>query len=129
MRVPTEQQYDRLRILGAGAMVLVPSRREWEPLMRHGWVTGVLEDNGARFLPPLRITPVGLIALAAAVERYGLPDVVRQPRQVDEPAFLAKLRRDLDEAKLERDAARLQAHTATMLLRQIKRMVGPLEAA
>jgi hypothetical protein len=129
VRVPTEQQYRRLRLLGSGALLLVPSRREWEPLLRHGWVAGVMEDNGSRFLPPLRITPAGLVALAAAVERYGLPEIGGKPQQLDEPPFIAKLRKELDEAKADRDRAQLEAQASKTLLIQVKRMLGPLEAA
>lgn len=126
MRVPTPKQYARLRTLASGHMVLVPGRREWGPLVAHGWVAGVIEDNGARFLPPLRITPAGLIALAAAVERHGLPEISGSGhhRQLDEPAFLAKLRRDLDEARAQRDEARRQAAAVNYRLARIGRAVG-----
>lgn len=129
MRVPTEQQYQRLRMLGSGSLLLVPSRREWEPLLRRGWVAGVIEDDGSRFLPPLRITPAGLIALAAAVERYGPPEIIGTPRQLHEPPFIAKLRKDLDEARADRDRAQLEAHVTKTLLLQIKRMLARLETA
>jgi hypothetical protein len=70
MRVPTENQYAKLRCLGSGAAGLSWGKRDTEQLLRHGWVT-------AEWKPPyyqwVRITADGLHALARAVERYGLP--------------------------------------------------------
>lgn len=125
--VPTEQQYARLRLLADGSMLLVPSRREWGGLVRRGWVAGVCEDSGARFLPPLRITPAGLIALAAAVERYGhleLDGEHQTHTQLREPAFVRKLRDDLDTARRERDQARRDAHRANHLVSRARRVLA-----
>lgn len=69
-RVPTSRQYDLLRVLGGGAAIVTASRRDTEPLLRRGWVDAERRDSGYAFV---RITPDGLRALAAAVERYGLP--------------------------------------------------------
>ena len=69
-RTPTEKQYQRMRPLGDGAAGLSRSKRDIDPLLRHGWVT-------AEWRPPyyqmVRLTPDGLRALADAVERYGWP--------------------------------------------------------
>ena len=74
-RVPTEKQYRTLRNLGSGAAGLSWGKRDTEPFLRRGWVV-------AEWKPPyyqwVRITPDGLRALAAAVERYGLPDIGHQ---------------------------------------------------
>ena len=76
---PTEKQYDRLRAVGNGCVVVTPGRRDWEPLLRRGWVQPAWgSDDSSRFLPPLQITPTGLHALADAVERYGLPSPRRE---------------------------------------------------
>lgn len=125
VKVPSEKQYGRLLILGAGAAVIAPGRRHWETLVRNGWVTSSLEDDGTgHYLPPLRITPAGLTALAEAVERYGLPELGGPVERLDEPAFIGRLHEELDEARKERDAARLEAHRATCLVRQIRRIVS-----
>lgn len=122
-RTPTLRQYERLRILGSGGMVLAPRRREWQPLLRHGWVAAAHDDDAtSRLLPPLRITPAGLIALAAAVQRHGHPDI--DTPHPGEPAFLAKLRTDLDEARTARDRARVEARLATAKLERIRREVA-----
>jgi hypothetical protein len=72
MRTPTERQYKLLLAIGSGSAWLSATKRECGPLLRHGWVT-------AEWRPPyyqfVRITPEGLRALAAAVERYDLPDL------------------------------------------------------
>lgn len=76
MRTPTVKQGARLLVLGSGNIVLTPRRVDWAPLLRHGWVEhadGFGRAPSGGFLPPLRITPNGLRALAAAVERDGLP--------------------------------------------------------
>lgn len=71
MRVPTEKQYRWLLMLGSGHVRVVPARREVEPFLRHGWVTATFTP-GDRYRR-IRITADGLRALAAAVDRYGLP--------------------------------------------------------
>jgi len=61
-----------------GAIVLAPGKRDWGPLLRRGWVTEAWPDrqhDGSRYLPPLRITPDGLRAVAAAMEVFGAPEV------------------------------------------------------
>lgn len=76
MRKPTVKQGARLLVLGGGTVVLTPRRADWAPLLRHGWVEladGFGHAPSGGFLPPLRITPAGLRALAVAVERDGLP--------------------------------------------------------
>jgi uncharacterized protein YbjT (DUF2867 family) len=75
MRRPTSKQAARLRLLGAGAMVVTPRRSDWMPLLRNGWVERRDEGFTPRggFLPPLVITPAGYRALADALERDGRP--------------------------------------------------------
>ncbi len=122
----TERQYDRLRILGSGAIVLAPGRRDWGPLLRRGWVVGIRDDDGeSRFLPPLQITADGLRALAVAVERFGLPSLKPDavPAQCNEPPFLRKLRLDLDDARHERDEARRAERRAANKLARITRVI------
>ncbi len=126
MRIPTAKQYHLLRILGSGAMVIAPGRADWEPLLKHGWVAPTLEDDpDKRYLPPLRITPTGLVALAAAVRRYGHIELdgAQEHHQLNEAPGVTKLRRDLDVARRERDQARRDAHTATAQLARIRRLV------
>lgn len=88
MTSPTEKQFRQLLVLADGAMALAPGRRDWSPLLRRGWVAPVKDDDGGRFLPPLRITAEGLRALAAGVERFGLPEIgsrrSREPRPYSE---------------------------------------------
>lgn len=75
-RAPTPKQAEKLRLLGSGAIVLAPRRADWGLLLRRGWVERVdlkVTPRGG-LLPPLRITPAGLRALADALERDGHPD-------------------------------------------------------
>lgn len=71
MRVPTARQFGFLLKLGSGAAGLSWPMGPTEQLLRHGWVTA--EKFDGRYYQLVRITPDGLRALAAAVERYGLP--------------------------------------------------------
>lgn len=99
-RVPTEKQFHKLLCLGSGAIALAPGRRDWKPLLTHGWVEAISEDDGHRgFLPPLRITPAGLHALGAAVERYGLGEPFEKYKHLPEPPAITKLKAELQEAK------------------------------
>lgn len=131
-KAPTEKQYRQLRILGSGAIALVPGRREWEPLLRRGWVREAsTRDDNSRFLPPLQITPDGYRALAAGLELHGdepLSAEVREELGRSEPAFIAKLRRDLDAAQRERDRAQREARTAVRRLASVKRAVEDVAA-
>jgi hypothetical protein len=59
-----------------GRTVLAPRRGEWMPLLRREWVERdprFSETPSGGYLPPLRITPGGLRALADALERDGRP--------------------------------------------------------
>ncbi len=74
-RKATEKQARLLRVLAGGSIVLVPMRRGWMPIVRRGWVETTKGEHIApdgkphgRYLPPLRITPDGLRALADATE-------------------------------------------------------------
>jgi hypothetical protein len=73
MRAPTRKQYDKLLVLGSGAAGLSWLRRDTKPLLRRGWVTA--EDPDGSYFQMVRITPLGLRALADAVELYGLPEI------------------------------------------------------
>ena len=77
-RVPTEKQYATLRALGSGSAGLSWGKRHAEQFLRRGWVT-------AEWSPPfyqwVRITPAGIRALAAAVEKYGLPELGPKPQK------------------------------------------------
>lgn len=75
MRTPTEKQHRLLLNLGNGAAWISANKRECEPLLQHGWVTTTHPAPGF-----VRITPEGLRALAASVERYGLPDLTGAKR-------------------------------------------------
>lgn len=82
MRVPTEKQYRKLLALGSGAAGLSWTTGEVRPLLGHGWVTA---KQDGRYWHWVRITSDGLRALAAAVDRYGLPamsDEARVSRRV-----------------------------------------------
>jgi hypothetical protein len=70
-RVPTEQQYARIRALGSGAAGLSWTTTAIRPFLKPGWVTAERDGNYWHFV---RLTPSGLHALAAAVERYGWPE-------------------------------------------------------
>lgn len=114
-RKPTLKQAARLGVLGSGAIVLAPGRRDWGPLLRRGWVEMVSEDDkDKRFLPPLRITADGLRALAAAFDTY--PDDLRpeikpkdRPAQLDEAPSVTRLKADLAKTRGELDEARRDA--------------------
>lgn len=74
-RKATEKQARLLRVLAGGSIVLVPMRRGWMPIVRRGWVETTKGEhiapdgwNHGHYLPPLRITPDGLRALAEATE-------------------------------------------------------------
>ena len=71
-RVPSRKQYESLRVLARLATALVPSRKEFVPLIRKGWTEADLRLPAARegAMGPQRITPAGLRALADAMERY-----------------------------------------------------------
>ena len=71
-RVPTERQYQLLLSIGSGAAALSRTKRDTEPLLRHGWVTADWRPPYYQFV---RITAAGLHALARAVERFGLPSM------------------------------------------------------
>lgn len=71
-RTPTERQYHTLLPLASGNAGLSRRKHDINPLLRHGWVTA---DWDGLFFQMVRITPDGLRAVAAAVEKYGLPDL------------------------------------------------------
>jgi hypothetical protein len=76
-KVPTEKQYRLLRPLGDGSAGLSWGKRDTEQLLRRGWVTAEWRKP---YYQMVRITPDGLRALAAGVERYGLPDLGPRPQ-------------------------------------------------
>lgn len=85
--IPTENHYRQLRILGDGVTVaLVPGFREWEPLVKRGWVqpawahsiTDIRQSGRSKFFPPLRISVAGLHALARGAEKHGLPELASE---------------------------------------------------
>jgi hypothetical protein len=76
-RVPTERQYGTLLNLASGSAGLAWGKRTTQPLLRRGWVTAEFDEP---YYSWVRITPDGLRALAAAVERYGLPDLGPKPQ-------------------------------------------------
>lgn len=85
MRKLPEASYRKLLILGGGAAIVAPRKREWRTLLARGLVA----PDGNTFEPDgwpafLRITPDGLRALADYVERTGLPPLGR--RYDEEPA-------------------------------------------
>jgi hypothetical protein len=70
VKTPTVKQYELLRAVGGPAWAFVCARREHRPLVARGWLAPqdpAVEDR------MLRITPLGLRALAAALEAYGYP--------------------------------------------------------
>lgn len=73
-RFPTEHQYRVLLSLGSGNAGLSRTKRQTDPLLRHGWVTADWRPPYYQFV---RITADGMRALAAAIERFGLPDLTR----------------------------------------------------
>ncbi len=130
-QLPTKKQYRLLRILGSGAIALVPARRDWETLVRRGWVEPASDRDDSRYLPPLQITPDGYHALARGLQSYGHEPLSTEQRaelMCSEPAFVAKLRRDLDEARQERDRAQDAATLATRRLASVKRAVAEVAA-
>lgn len=79
MRTPTFKQYRTLLSLGSGAYLVGTNRPTIAPLHRHGWVTCRPDYSWAR------ITPAGLHALAAAADKYGLPEPSPELRRSIEP--------------------------------------------
>ena len=79
MRTPTPRQFDRLRPLSLTNACLSWSKRDAEPLLKHGWITA---DYDGAYYQWVRITPDGLRALALAVERYGMPEMLLGSRSV-----------------------------------------------
>lgn len=69
MRQPSEAAFRRLLILASGAAVLAPGKRDWQPLLRRGWVEPAWLS--AHPPPPLQITADGLRALADWLDRTG----------------------------------------------------------
>lgn len=82
MKTPTYKQYGKLCALGIHYTAIVPGRRDWTPMLNHGWVEITEADEGKRFLPPIRVTADGLRAIALGIEKYGHPHDARK----DEPA-------------------------------------------
>jgi len=79
-RLPTEKQYAYLRSLGSGSAIIVGQKRQTEMYLRRGWVTAEWRDEKQYPYAWIRITPDGLRALAAAVEKYGLPELGPKPQ-------------------------------------------------
>jgi hypothetical protein len=125
-RAPTPKQAEKLRILGSGAIVLAPGRGEWGPLLRRGWVEPVTADDAdRRFLPPLRITPEGLRALADALERDGQPEPASgRLRQLDEAPVVTALKTAVEKAQAERDQARREAQAFRSRLVRVRTALG-----
>lgn len=71
-RCPTEKQYETLRSLAGGAAGLSWGKRQTEQFLRRGWVTAEWRHP---YYQLVRITQDGLRALAAAVEKFGLPEI------------------------------------------------------
>lgn len=69
-RVPTRKQYERMRILSPGRLLCGKPDREQQRLIANGWWEPVEGFT--------RITPAGLRALAAAVEKYGHPKIPKR---------------------------------------------------
>lgn len=82
MTTPTEKQYRYLRNLGSGAAIIVARKRETEMYLRRGWVTADLRPEREYPYSWVRITAEGLHALAAAVAKYGLPELGREETQM-----------------------------------------------
>lgn len=93
MRTPTRKQMALLAALPVGTAVLTPRRNDWRPLLNHGWVEPLSEqeaiDNGYAYdgtnayLAPLRITAEGLRALADALDKHGQPGPAPARTQAD----------------------------------------------
>jgi hypothetical protein len=94
VRIPTPKQMAKLAALPLGTAVMNPRRHDFRPLLNHGWVEPVWDREGSfdcaynpygsgSYLPPLRITPHGLRALADAIEKYGQPEPELPQTQAD----------------------------------------------
>lgn len=79
-RVPTVKQTRQLGVLGNPGLVCVTpgAGRMWRSLLANGWIeqtwldTSPASERGGD-VGPCRITPDGLRALAAGLERHGRP--------------------------------------------------------
>lgn len=69
---PGRRQFRILLSLASGAAGLSRRRVDIDPLLARHWVTA---DWRPPYYQMVRITPEGLRAAAAGVERYGLPDL------------------------------------------------------
>lgn len=81
-RVPGVKQYERLQTWArVGQWLVVGREADHGPLIRNGWLEqdpDCKDDNPLTFL---RITPDGLRAVAAAIEKHGRPsfdDIARR---------------------------------------------------
>ena len=126
-RVPTVQQGGRLMALSSGNIALAPGRGDWGPLLRRGWVETIDEDDkDKRYLPPVRITPDGLRALAAAMEKH--PELTPEIKPTDYPQLdkspaIAQLEEKVRKYRDDAAEERAQRVRLQMKLRSVKREV------
>lgn len=108
MRTPTPKQAALLAELPVGTAVMNPRRHDFRPLLNHGWVEPVWDgsdpdnhgwnfDGTNPYLPPLRITPDGLRALADAIDKHGQPEAV-QPQTLADARWWGEIHRGIEVA-------------------------------
>lgn len=71
MRTPTDKQFAILIALGSGGAGMSRTRRDTDPLLRWGWVTARWAGTYYQWV---RLTADGYRAIAAYVDRHGLPE-------------------------------------------------------
>lgn len=87
-----------------------------------------MDDDGSRYLPPIRITPDGLRALADAMDAHPeelTPEIKRSAYpQLNELPEITRLKVQLAEAKTERDEAQRRAAHARSTLARCQQAIG-----
>lgn len=123
-QIPTVKQAIKMQVLGGGAIAIVPGRADFGPLLRRGWVETISEDDGSRYLPPVRITADGLRALADAMERYPedlRPEIKRDAyKQLNESPQVTRLKESVETLRAERDRAGRELAQARAALSRCK---------
>jgi hypothetical protein len=131
VKAPTVKQARHLRVLASGAIAIAPSRGDWAPLIRRGWVEPISpDDRDKRFLPPVRITPDGLRALADAMEKY--PELTPEMKpaefpQLNESPTVTELKAKLSEAREKCESAGRRAPQLRSGLARCKAILETIE--
>lgn len=123
-RPPTEAQFESLLVFGGGAMLVSGADRRLKALIRRGWLA---PDRPQDPFNGLRITADGCRAIAAGIERYGLPEI-RPTKRRPEPPVVVRLRQERDDARSQRDQANRELSRARVVLARARRALEDTDA-